>query len=62
MTLKELIKELQELPTEALDKEVLVFADGNKPEYQTYDTVMFCTYDHLWEDERNKKHPVIHFD
>ena len=62
MTLRELISELQKLPTEALDKKVLTFADGNKPEYQYYDDVMFVDYNNLWDDENNEKIPVIHID
>ena len=62
MTVRELIKQLQELPEEALDKDVLTFADGNKPEYQCYDNVICVDYDHLWCDTSNEKFPVIHSD
>lgn len=59
---RELIKVLQELPEEAMDKEVMVFPDGNKPEFQHYDHVMFVDYNYMWQDESNKKVPVIHID
>ena len=62
MTVRELIRELQELPEEAMDKKVLIFYDGKKPEYQSYDYVMVTTYDHLWDDEENPRFPIIHAD
>lgn len=62
MTVRELIEELQKLPEEALEQEILVFADGNKPEYQHYDIIVAVDYDPLWYDETHRKCPVIHID